>query len=79
MNVVEFAPVQAILPCGTPSSAHVQVVPSLAQSSPNTVVVVPPLGLIEAEHIGAPLPSTSTLLEEQVWAPPGPTAVNVTA
>lgn len=54
-------------------------VPSLAHWMTNAVEVVPRSGLIDAEQLGAPIPSTSTVLEEHELVPPGPTAVRVTA
>jgi hypothetical protein len=78
-NVIELAPVHAIVPCGMPSSDQVHEVPSLDQSTPNIVEVVPPDGLIDAAHVGAPEPSTVTVLDVHAVVPPGPTAVSVTA
>lgn len=69
----------AMLPCATPSSAHVHEVPSLAQSTANIVEAVPPEGLMDALHVGTPEPSTVTVFDVHEVVPPGPTAVSVIA
>jgi hypothetical protein len=76
--VLVSEPVHGILPCGTPSSAQVHEVPSLDQFAVNEVEVVPFPGLMDAEQVGAPAPSTNTLLDVHVLLPAGPVAVSVT-
>jgi hypothetical protein len=79
VNDIMADPEHSMLPWGTPSSAQVQDAPVLAQLTVNDVDVVPLLGLIDAEQVGTPSPSTSTPLEVHDVVPPGPTAVSVTA
>lgn len=78
VNEVALAPEHSMLPCGTPSSAQVQEVPELDHVTLKEVDVVPLPGLIAAEHVGTPSPSTMTLLDVHEVVPPGPTAVSVT-